>query len=234
MKKRIFTVITAVILLVCLPLSAFAASGTIRTNTSGGVVNLRAQGGKNQAVIGSVRNGASVEILYTGNYWDKVRVVSTGQVGWVYKTYVSTGGSSSGSSSGDSSYAGGMVGHVSTRYSGSSVNVRYGAGTGYGIVTSVKPGTRLSILGTSGNWYQVEIPSKGLVGYISKTYVTLGLEARTTGNVNMRTGAGTDYAKITTIPKGTNISVLSVGSGWTQVSYAGMTGYISNSYWTYR
>ena len=234
MNKRVITVLLAVLLILCLPAAALAESGVIRTNTSGGVVNLRAQGGKHQAVIGSVKNGTSVEILYKGNYWDKVRIVKTGQIGWVYKTYVSTGGSSSSSSSYDNSYASGMVGHVSTKYSGSSVNVRYGAGTGYGVVTSVTPGTKVSILGTSGNWYQIEIPSKGLIGFISTTYVTLGLNARTTGNVNLRTGAGTDYAKITTIPKGTNISILSVGNSWTQVSYAGKTGYISNSYWTYR
>ena len=56
----------------------------------------------------------------------------------------------------------------------------------------------------------------------------------TTGNVNMRKGAGTDYSRILTIPSGTNITLLSAGNKWSQVSYGGRTGYIHNNYWKYR
>ena len=229
MKRKIAFCLALMIAMMSLGAGALAA--TIKTNTSNGVVNLRSQGSAKKPVIGSVRNGAAVEILYRGNYWDKVRVSATGQEGWVYKKYVSEGGSSSAASVPN---GGDTVARVTTKYSGSSVNVRYGAGTNYAILTSVTAGTRVNVTGSSGNWYQVYIPSKGLTGYISKTYVSLGLAARTTGNVNMRKGAGTDYSRILTIPSGTNITLLSAGNKWSQVSYGGRTGYIHNNYWKYR
>ena len=235
MKRKIALCLALMIVCLCVGSAALASGAVIKTNTAHGVVNLRSQGSAKKPVIGSVKNGASVEILYRGNYWDKVRVSATGQVGWVYKKYVYEGGSSSSSGySGGSSYASGTVGRVTTKYSGSTVNVRYGPGTGYAVLAGVGAGTEVRLQSQSGNWYQVYIPARGLTGYISKTYVSLGLAARTTGNVNMRTGAGTDYSRLCTIPRGTNVTVLSVGSSWSQVSYNGRTGYIYNSYWTYR
>ena len=55
-----------------------------------------------------------------------------------------------------------------------------------------------------------------------------------TGDVNLRTGPGTDYARITVIKKGSGLTMLSEGGSWSQVSYGGYTGYISNKYWAYR
>ena len=123
---------------------------------------------------------------------------------------------------------------MTTKYAGSTVNIRAGAGTNYNAIAAVTRGTRLSLLSTANGWYQVSVPSKGVTGYISASYVSLGLSARTTGNVNFRTGAGTGYERIGTIAKGSKITVLSVGEKWSQVSYNGKTGYISNAYWSYR
>ena len=50
-----------------------------------------------------------------------------------------------------------------------------------------------------------------------------------TGNVNMRTGPGTGYPVITTIPAGAPIEVLGCPS-WCQVAYAGTQGYVSGRY----
>jgi len=48
---------------------------------------------------------------------------------------------------------------------GSSVNIRSGPGTNYGIIISVKQGDRLPLLGESGNWFQVRLPD-GREGWI--------------------------------------------------------------------
>jgi uncharacterized protein YraI len=50
-----------------------------------------------------------------------------------------------------------------------------------------------------------------------------------TGNVNLRTGPGTDYKKITTIPGGARVRVLGCGS-WCQVNFQGIRGFVSASY----
>ena len=234
MKRKLS--ILVVLCLVLTSLASFAladtVTGVIKTPASDGSVNIRSQGSAKYPVIGWAKNGTKVEILYQGNYWHKVKVISSGKTGWVSARYVKIGGSSSSGS--DNSGVSGTVASVTTRYSGSVVNLRAGAGTEYASVGGVSRGTRLSVLASVGNWYQVYVPSKGITAYISKTYATLGLNAATTGDVNMRTGAGTDHSRICVIPKGTKISVLSVGNSWSEVSYNGKSGYISNRYWKYR
>ncbi len=236
MKRKI-----SILVVLCLLLSAFASfaladpvTGVIKTPASDGSVNIRSQGSSKYPVIGWAKNGAAVEILYQGNYWHKVKLASNGKVGWVSAKYVKINGSSGGSGSSGKGAVSGAVAEVSTKYKNSTVNVRAGAGTDSAVLTGVGRGTRLSVLGSSGNWYQVYVPSKSVTGYISKTYVKLGLAAKTTGNVNLRSGAGKDYSRLDVISKGVNITVLSVGDSWSQVSYKGQTGYISNKYWTYR
>jgi uncharacterized protein YraI len=50
-----------------------------------------------------------------------------------------------------------------------------------------------------------------------------------TGNVNMRSGPGTQYPVITTIPAGAPLEVFGCQS-WCQVGYAGTQGYVSGNY----
>ena len=52
----------------------------------------------------------------------------------------------------------------------------------------------------------------------------------TTGNVNMRSGPGTDYAKRTVIAKNTLVTVLSTHGDFARVNPNGWIGYISLSY----
>lgn len=54
--------------------------------------------------------------------------------------------------------------------------------------------------------------------------------ATTTTAVNFRTGAGTNYSIISTLPGGTPVVVESKGNGWYKVVYNGTTGYVSSDY----
>ncbi|MEA4969574.1 MAG: SH3 domain-containing protein [Candidatus Pelethousia sp.] len=54
--------------------------------------------------------------------------------------------------------------------------------------------------------------------------------ARTTGNVNLRAGAGTNYTALTTVPNGSEVYVYDRSDGWAQVSYSSYSGYISEKY----
>ena len=236
MKRKLVILMVICLLVTALMPCALADSvkGVIKTPAADGSVNIRSEAGVNHSIVGWANNGAAVEILYQGNKWHKVKVESTGKTGWVYARYVSIGGTANTPSKGDQSAVSGNVASVTTKYAGSTVNIRAGAGTNYNAIAAVTRGTRLSVLSTANGWYQVSVPSKGVTGYISASYVSLGLSARTTGNVNFRTGAGTGYERISTIAKGSKITVLSVGEKWSQVSYNGKTGYISNAYWSYR
>ena len=53
---------------------------------------------------------------------------------------------------------------------------------------------------------------------------------RTTANLNIRTGRGTNYKILTTMPKGTEVAVTEISGGWGKVSYKGQTGYSAMKY----
>jgi uncharacterized protein YraI len=50
-----------------------------------------------------------------------------------------------------------------------------------------------------------------------------------TGDVNMRTGPGTNYARITTIPEGAPVEVFECPT-WCQVEFNGRQGWVSSNY----
>ncbi len=115
------------------------------------------------------------------------------------------------------------------------LNVRKGPGTSYAIITSggslvqLHKNDKVTVLRTSGNWYQVRLSFKGntVTGYCLKTYIkTSGTSAATptptkkaessnsyvaatvtANSLNVRSGAGTSYAKLTNLKKNTQIQV---------------------------
>ena len=212
---------------------ADALYGVITTPARDGSVNLRAKAGVTQAVVGWAKNGDEVEVLHRGNSWHKVRLLKNGRVGWMYGKYLKLGASvSTGGSTGAA--VSGSVAQIMTKYPGSTVNLRSGAGTGHSVVGQYRRGTRLEILGESGNWYSVRIAGADRAGYMSKNYVSVGLSARTTGRVNLRTGGGTSHSVIRTLDNGQEVTVLWVGENWSKVQTGKDTGYISNKYYAFR
>lgn len=53
-----------------------------------------------------------------------------------------------------------------------SVNVRSGPGTGYGVLDTLAPGERVSVTDTAGGWCEVSRP--GPNGWVNCTYLTAG------------------------------------------------------------
>ena len=53
---------------------------------------------------------------------------------------------------------------------------------------------------------------------------------QTTANLNLRSKPSTAGSKLAVIPKGTKLTVSATKSGWSQVRYAGKTGWASSSY----
>ena len=53
---------------------------------------------------------------------------------------------------------------------------------------------------------------------------------KTTANLNIRNGRGTNHKILTTMPKGTTVSVSEISGGWGKVTYKGHTGYSSMQY----
>ena len=61
-----------------------------------------------------------------------------------------------------------------------------------------------------------------LPAYAETMVVTSG----TTNNVNVRSGPGTDYDTIASVPVGTSVEVLGTENGWYKISVNGTTGYV--------
>lgn len=226
--KRISILVMAMLLVAAMFLPTMALAETVKTQYSDGSLVVRGGPGTNYEPASWVKNGQSITVLEKGDTWSKIRVDSTGKTGYIKTRYIA--GSSSALPDGNMlAYE---LGTVTTRYASSRVNLRKGAGTGYGVVTSLGRGTELVIKDEQGNWYKV-VTMQGTEGWISKNYVADGVSAKTTANVNLRKGAGTSNSVIKVLAKGTGVTALAVDGNWTKVQAGNSTGWIYSRYIQY-
>ncbi|MGN0476963.1 MAG: SH3 domain-containing protein [Ruminococcus sp.] len=115
--------------------------------------------------------------------------------------------------------------------------MRKGAGSSYSAIKSIKSGTALYITQSSKGYWVKAKDSSGTEGYVPTKCVnkasgsSIIMKSTTLDDVNLRSGAGTNYSVLTTIPKGTTVSAVDNSNlNWFKVTYSGKTGYISNSY----
>lgn len=88
-----------------------------------------------------------------------------------------------------------------------------------------------SCVNQAGNtWYKLNDGSWIYSGNAQKGSGTVRYVSGTDGTLNMRKGAGTSYAVLTTIPEGTPVQVVKTSGNWSQVTYKGYTGYVSAKY----
>lgn len=211
----------------------------VYVNASGGSLNVRKGPGTNYASLGYVKHKQSITVLNRGTTWSKIKVASTGTVGYIKTKYIfgaTSGVSSSNTSTGSSSSSAVVTkpstydaAAIMTRTAFGTVNVRKGAGTNYASVTKLSRGEKLYVTGKTGDWYKVQTVN-GKTGYVRNDYVSFGVTVKTTGSVNFRKGAGTSYGVIRTLPNGTSVVLHSVNGKWAKVSCSGKTGYVSTSY----
>ncbi|MBR4866909.1 MAG: SH3 domain-containing protein, partial [Clostridia bacterium] len=72
--------------------------------------------------------------------------------------------------------------------------------------------------------------SSGSTGSTGTTTTTYTYKITTTSGVNLRSGAGTSYGKLTTIPYNKTVTVTEVKNGWGKTTYGGKTGWFSLDY----
>jgi len=115
------------------------------------------------------------------------------------------------------------------------LNVRSGASTTAPVVTSLSKDSHITLISKSGSWWKVEY-AENKYGFCHSNYITVlsgsALKVNTnSGNLNVRSGAGTGYTKIGTVTKGETVIVLSTSGSWSQILYDGIkTGYVSSQY----
>lgn len=187
------------------------------------------------AVITTLSKGTTVAVLNNSSSWYKVSV--NGKEGYVSGEYLT------GTTATDVALGTGTV------KCSSSVNFRSAPNTSSTSYGELKNGTKVNVVGVSSGWYKVTY--NGKTGYIHPDYITLTSSSAgtaiapsntvtsTTGtagtvkcstSVNFRSAASTSSTVLGELKNGTAVTVLSTSNGWSKVSYAGTTGYISADY----
>jgi len=214
-------------------ISTFAGA-TVYVNPEGGSLKVRSGPGTNYSIAGYVAHRDSISVLSRGETWSRIKVTATGKTGYIKTKYIF--GSTTGVTVPPTTNAPAVTlpakydaASVMTRTAFGVVNVRKGAGTGYASVAKLSRGAKLAVTGKTGDWYKVQT-ADGKTGYIREDYVSFGITTQTTGAVNFRKGAGTNYGIIRELSKGTSVIVHSVDGRWAKVTHNGRTGYLHMSY----
>ncbi len=136
---------------------------------------------------------------------------------------------------------------VKLAYRSGSINLRTGPGTQYKKIGYVTDGSKITVLSKGSIWSKVKT-ANGKEGYIKNLYISgIGkayadgtkyystfyagkVKTNTDSNVNLRAGAGSSEAKIMTLKKGINVTVLGKNGDWYLIATAdGTQGFISTS-----
>lgn len=116
------------------------------------------------------------------------------------------------------------------------LNVRSSPSSSASVITSIKKSAWVTLTQKSGSWWKVKY-ANGKYGWCHADYIkkydssyamTVSVSS---GNLNVRSGAGTSYAVKAKLPKGETVVRISDADGWTRILYNGnKTGYVSSSY----
>ena len=219
--------------------------GTVTgVNTS---LNVRSGASTSASIIGTLKNGANVDITGESGNWYKINY--SGKVGYVSKNYVKKGTTPQSQPKPEekpqteTKVTGTVTGITTT------LNVRSGASTSASIIGTLKNGAKVDITGESGNWYKINY--NGRVGYVSKDYVKKGgattpeqkpedkpqTETKVTGTVTgitttliIRSGASTSASIIGTLKNGAKVEITGESGDWYKINYNGKVGYVYKSY----
>ena len=229
--------------------SAAPAKGA-KGYVSGDYVNLRKNAGTNYAVITCMRKNTKftyVDGKLYNSVWYKIKLTSNSKTGYIHKDYAAL----EKSTSTDTTTTVLKNGYINADY----VNLRSGAGTNYSVITCMRKNTKFSFASSNlynSGWYKIKLDSNSKIGYVSKQYVTITSQTTSSNNntsssgssttsgyvnedyVNLRKGAGTNYAVITCMRVNTKFTFLSnslYNSSWYKIKLSnGKTGYIFKDY----
>ncbi len=220
-------------------------TGTVKCSSS---VNFRSAPSTSSTSYGELKNGTKVNVVGISSGWYKVTY--NGKTGYIhpdYLTLASSSSSSTGTAIAPSNTVTSTTGTAGTVKCSTSVNLRSEANTSSSILAELKNGTKITIVSTTNGWCKVTYSGK--TGYIKQDYVsttgsasnttTSGSTSASTGTaatvkcsstVNFRSAASTSSTVLGELKNGTAVTVLSTSNGWSKVTYAGKTGYISADY----
>ena len=209
-------------------------------------VNFRTGPGINYSSKGVISLGTTVTVTDTSNsQWYAVRL-SNGSTGYIFAQYLKlTGNASAPTATPAPSDPANEKTAKTTEY----VNFRTGPGTNYSSKGVIPSGTAITVTDISNSqWYAVRL-ADGSTGYIYAQYIKITsatatpapteapadgtVRAKTTADVNLRKGAGTNYGVIRVVGNNTAVTVTEATNTWYKVKLSdGTEGYLYAQYVT--
>lgn len=209
-------------------------------------------------IIRNLSYGTYLDVLESttdnsGDKWYKVKVMATGEVGYVYGEYVTvkeeTVPQTPSNQSDTPDITGGQAGYIND----SSVRIRNGVGTSNTTVLAVLDyDTKLTVLESEKDsdgdvWYKVVTEQNKIEGYVFSKYVTLTdttpepaaspAEEETQGYINgtdvrLRSGPSTSSDILAVLGLNESLKVLKIEGEWRKVRVvsSGVTGYVYGEY----
>lgn len=225
-------------------------------------VNVRRGPGKGYAVEGALDPGTMVEVQSVGTNWSKIYCSNIGLSGYMMNQYLSKKAPKvTPTPSAAPTFAPIPTPEPFINYTayivsenGKSVNVRQGAGEGYGIIGSLKYGVSVIVVEhTNKNW--ARIYASGTYGYVMRKFLSTEVPGPITPSttaiptiltstgyiyatdgerVNVRGGPGTGYDPVLQLEAGSTVTVIedSTTPGWTHIEYGTVRGYVMSRYIT--
>ena len=219
---------------------------------------LRKNASTSSVILSSLKPGTSVNVLSSSGSWSKVSV--GGKTGYVHSDYLLNSKAATSSSSSAVKTTSTDLSPIKVTTSSVSsaktitkfVNVaadshlllRKNASTNSAILSSLKPGTSVSVLSTSGSWSKVSVGGK--TGYVSSDYLsdpkvttnspssekmtTKYVDVEADSSLLLRQRASTSSPIVSRLKRGTSVKFLSTSGSWAKVLVNGLTGYVHASY----
>ncbi|WP_346961949.1 SH3 domain-containing protein [Clostridium sp.] len=154
--------------------NAVISTGIVKADA----LNVRSSASTSSKIVGTLYKNSKVEILSTSNGWHKIKFKNG--TAFVSSEFISNSNDTE-TTPGTGTVTPPEVTPPSHTVEGKvaivnadALNVRSGAGTNYGVVTTVRYGSKLPIISYTNGWYNVKVGNT--TGYISCDYVTIADE----------------------------------------------------------
>jgi len=244
------------------PVPESGISAVVSLGNPSSRLNIRQQADTESKVVGTLKHGAKVIILSSTEGWSCIR--SGDVVGYVKSTYliaspgvvptvkpqVTPKPTPAPTPSHTQAPTAGSKAIISLSSSSSRLNVREKASAASDILGTLRHGTQVEVLGTSGAWSQIR--GGGLNGYVMSEYLKVTAAATPTpaptqpgaitggvatirlssssSRLNVRREATTSSAIAGTLKHGVQVEVLGSSGDWTKIRSGSLTGYVLTSY----
>ncbi|MGN0478494.1 MAG: SH3 domain-containing protein [Hominenteromicrobium sp.] len=222
-----------------------SSTSNFNAKTTAGV-RLREGPGLSYNTLTVLPEGTAVNVTSTKNAEWYAVTTGSGQKGYVYSQYIKiTGQVPEDSDDSDTPDAPAVSGESAKTTT--AVHLRSGKGTNYSSLGVISGGTAITVTDKSdSSWYGVTVNGKS--GYMFSEYIrfdsstsggsdestgsgTESRAAKTTADVHLRSGKGTNYSSKGVISSGTAITVTDTSdSTWYGVTVNGKSGYMFSAY----